>query len=105
MDRAGQLRGVGFLVRHAEAQVVPGDRDRPFMQSGPPREFRRQPAQVGKDRRELLVVEGIHRMQWWRKMRRGISAQKYSPRQRSALRGTRARIPLCQQGAETVAEE
>src|SRR6185312_17257429 len=58
-----------------------------------------------KERGELLVVEHIHSMQWWRKMGWRIGGQEHRPRQRSPLRRTRTRQPVCQQGAEAVAEE
>ncbi len=75
------------------------------MKSGPSRQSRRQAAQIGKQRGELVVVEEINDMEWRRKMRWGVSGQEYRPWQGRTLRRTDARQPVCQQGAETVAEK
>src|SRR5947209_1984977 len=44
-------------------------------------------------------------MQWRRTVRRRVRGQEYRPWQRRTVRRAHARQPVCQQGAETVAEE
>ena len=54
---------------------------------------------------ESAIVEVVHDMQWWRKMRWSVSREEYRARKQRALRRARARQPVCHQRAETVAKE